>query len=338
VLALDGNVFFSRGSINTVLGLTRHIRQRLQPAHKYLIAEMGAYNIGSIERLAEFVRPEIGVITAVGEAHLERFGSVANVAQGKSELAKFVCEHGRLVVTTEAVLTHKPFRDLYDRYRDKFVVCGPSEAADIRIVETTLGIDGRHIRLRLIDGQMLDLVVPLLASYNAGNVALVVGVVSRLAPDLLGSLAAFAPQLEQTPHRLERKERVSAPLLLDDAYNSNELGFREAVEVLHTLAEQRGGKSVLVTPGIVELGAAHESVHRTLGELSGKLLDAIYVVNPQRIPSFVEGAKAGGRATVMTAARFAEAQRAADTAFRDKRDVMLYENDLPDVLEEKRLL
>jgi UDP-N-acetylmuramoyl-tripeptide--D-alanyl-D-alanine ligase len=337
VLAVDGNVFYSRGSINTVLGLTRHIRQRLQPAHKYFIAEMGAYQIGSIARLAEFVRPEIGIITAVGDAHLERFGGIEQVAQGKSELAAFVCAHGRLVVTTEAVLRHKPFRDLYEQHRDKFVVVGPGEAADVRILSTHLTAQGRAISLS-VSGERLDLVVPLLASYNASNIALVVGVVSRIAPQVLPYLPGVVPHLEQTPHRLERKERVAAPLLLDDAYNSNEVGFREAVEVMSTLAETRGGKAILVTPGIVELGERHEAVHQALGELSGRLADAIYVVNPQRIPSFVAGARAGGRAMVATVQRFSEAQRAIEREFKDPRDVLLYENDLPDVLEEARVL
>jgi len=337
VLALDGNVFYSRGSINTVLGLTRHIRQRLQPAHQYLIAEMGAYKIGSIERLANFIRPEVGIITAVGDAHLERFGGIAQVAQGKSELAKFVCENGRLVVTTEDVLQHAPFHDLFTRYRQKFVVCGPSDNADVQILESRLGKDGRSVKLR-VGERVLELVVPLLGSYNAANIALVVGTVSRLAPDLLEALPAFVPHLEQTQHRLEKKEKVSAPLLLDDAYNSNEVGFREAVEVLKTLADERGGKSILVTPGIVELGDRHEAVHRGLGELSGKLCDAVYVVNPQRIPSFLDGARAGGKAMVTTVQRFSEAQKAIDREFRDPRDVVLYENDLPDVLEEARLL
>jgi UDP-N-acetylmuramoyl-tripeptide--D-alanyl-D-alanine ligase len=217
------------------------------------------------------------------------------------------------------------------------VVCGPSDNADVQILESRLGKDGRSVNLR-VGERVLELVVPLLGSYNAANIALVVGTVSRLAPDLLEALPAFVPHLEQTQHRLEKKEKVSAPLLLDDAYNSNEVGFREAVEVLKTLADERGGKSILVTPGIVELGDRHEAVHRGLGELSGKLCDAVYVVNPQRIPSFLDGARAGGKAMVTTVQRFSEAQKAIDREFRDPRDVVLYENDLPDVLEEARLL
>ncbi len=94
----------------------------------------------------------------------------------------------------------------------------------------------------------------------------------------------------------------------------------------------------MLTPGIVERVDRHDELHRQLGELSGRMLDAVYVVNAQRIPSFVAGVKAGGRARVTTVTRFSEAQAAADKAYRDPKDVMLYENDLPDVLEEARLL
>jgi UDP-N-acetylmuramoyl-tripeptide--D-alanyl-D-alanine ligase len=340
VLAIDHTPFYSRGSINTVLGLTRHIRQRLQPAHSHFIAEMGAYQIGSIARLCAFVQPEYGIVTAVGDAHRERFGGVEQVAVGKSELARWVCEHGKLLVTTEAVLQHKPFRDLYERHRDKFVVCGPSEAADVQIVEAGLKHGQRSVTLRFNpEGSVLQLTSPMLARHGDDNLALVVALVSRIAPETLAQLPTFLPKLEQTPHRLEKKERVNKPLLLDDAYNSNETGFREAVEVLRTLSDERGGKAILITPGIVELGDAHETVHRNLGQLCGRLCDQVYVVNPDRIPSFVEGLREeGNKAEVTLVPRFADALRDANQHHADPANVVLYENDLPDILEEKRLL
>jgi UDP-N-acetylmuramoyl-tripeptide--D-alanyl-D-alanine ligase len=339
MLAIDGTPFFSRGSINTVLGLTRHIRQRLQPAHTHFIAEMGAYQIGSIAKLCAFVQPEYGIVTAVGDAHRERFGGIAQVAEAKSELAKWACEHGKLLVTTEAVLQHKPFRDLYDRHREKFMIIGPSADADVQIVESHLGDGLRSLTLRLADGQMLKVSSPLLAKHSDDNLALAIALVSRISPETLRQLATFLPHLEQTPHRLERKERVRQPMVLDDAYNSNELGFREAVEVLKTLADERQGKAILITPGIVELGDAHDAVHRTLGTLSGALCDQVYVVNPDRIPSFVEGLRANGnKAEVTLMPRFMDALRDANSRYGDSRNVILYENDLPDLLEEKRLL
>ena len=124
MLELGGPVFYSKGSINTVLGLTRHIRQRLQPAHKYFVAEMGAYQIGSITRLCKFVQPRFGIVTAVGEAHAERFGGIETTAIAKAELADWVCAQQGKLITSEDVMTHAPFQQLKQQHPDCFVVVG----------------------------------------------------------------------------------------------------------------------------------------------------------------------------------------------------------------------
>ena len=337
MLTLSGPVFYSRGSINTVLGLTRHIRQRLQPSHRYFIAEMGAYGPGSIKRLAEFVRPEIGIITAVGEAHLERFGSVEVTAQAKAELAEFVCEHGKLVIVTEAVAALAPFAALRAKHPDKFVVCGSGETCDIRLVSTTLENGARTFEIEM-DGEHLSYVSPLLASYNALNICLCIAIIRAVAPDVLPYLNSAIADLEQVPHRLEKKDGAAGPLILDDAYNANEAGIREAVKIMRALAVERGGRAVMVTPGIVELGNQHDAVHKSLGEWAGKRADIIHVVNPERIPSFVAGAKSAGHAKVETHLNLGLARKAMATDGLAREDVVLYANDLPDVLEEKRVL
>lgn len=79
ILESAGPVFYSPGSINTVLGLTRNIREKLQRGHQFFIAEMGAYGIGSIKRLCDFADPDVAIVTAIGDAHTERFGSIANI-------------------------------------------------------------------------------------------------------------------------------------------------------------------------------------------------------------------------------------------------------------------
>lgn len=337
MLAVDGNVFYSRGSINTVLGLTRHIRQRLQASHRYFLAEMGAYGIGSIARLCQFVQPEIGVITAVGEAHLERFGSLEHTAKAKAELAEWVCAHGKLVVVTEAVAALAPFANLIAAHRDMFMICGTGKDCDVQLMPSALGPNGREMRVK-IGRQTLNLVSPLLADYNALNICLCLAVVSRVAPDILKFMAAQVSQLEQVPHRLEKKEGINFPLILDDAYNANETGFREALAVLRAMVDQRGGRAVLVTPGIVELGASHDGVHAALGTLAGQTCDDIYAVNADRIPTFVAAAKAAGHAEVKSFARLSEARAEMARSLYGPKDVILYENDLPDVLEDKRVL
>ncbi|MFH1392419.1 MAG: Mur ligase family protein [bacterium] len=82
------------GSINTLMGITKVIRQDLRPEHKYLIVEMGAYKIGSIKKLCEFVKPKHGIITSIGIAHYERFKSIKNIKKAKHELFESLPQDG----------------------------------------------------------------------------------------------------------------------------------------------------------------------------------------------------------------------------------------------------
>ncbi len=92
-----GSTFWPKKSINTVMGITRTIRETMRPHHKYAVIEMGAYNIGSIKRLCDFTPPKAALVTAVGIMHLERFGSPENVYKAKSEIAQALPEDGILV-------------------------------------------------------------------------------------------------------------------------------------------------------------------------------------------------------------------------------------------------
>ncbi|MEM7255758.1 MAG: Mur ligase family protein, partial [Pseudomonadota bacterium] len=219
MLSIGGPVFYSRGSVNTVLGLTRHIRQRLQPSHRFFVAEMGAYQIGSIKRLCEFVKPVYGIVTAVGEAHAERFGSIENTAVAKAELADWVCQHGTRLVTTEAVIALKPFDELRKRHPDKFIVVGYASACDVLIGDSRLAQGKWQIALDFADSNRFEYSLPLLGDHNILNSALAVALIHAIDADLLSRLAPKMADLEQVAHRLELRENPGEPLVLDDAYN-----------------------------------------------------------------------------------------------------------------------
>ena len=339
VLGVSAPVFYSRGSINTVLGLTRHIRERLQWSHRYFIAEMGAYGIGSVARLCRFVQPDYGIVTAIGDAHTERFGSVENIARAKSELVEAVCEKGGTAVVATQVMDYAPFRGLAERYPGQVVTVGPEESADIRIASAALEDAEWVITLedRRPDGfGTLSYELPLLGEHNVTNSALAVAMAAIIDPDISRRIPLVTPDVEQVPHRLQKRESPGEPLVLDDAYNANEAGFRNAVAVAAELARQRGGRAILVTPGIAELGMEHDRVHAKLGEYAAGHADVIYAVNPSRIASFTSALAAAGKPPVEVAS-FSDARKALKTDAKPE-DVVLYENDLPDLLEEKRLL
>lgn len=339
VLAVSGPVFYSRGSINTVLGLTRHIRERLQWSHRYFIAEMGAYGIGSVRRLCDFVHPNYGIVTAIGDAHTERFGSVENIARAKSELVEDVCERGGTSIVSTQVLDYEPFRVLRDAHPGRVVSVGPEADADIRIASAALnGADWTIVLEDQRDGRgaTLRYELPLLGEHNVTNSALAVAAAWIIDPSIANRIPLVTPDVEQVPHRLQKRESPGQALVLDDAYNANEAGFRNAVAVAAELARQRGGRAILVTPGIAELGIEHDRVHAALGEYAAGLADLVYAVNPARIGSFTTALAARGKPAIEVAS-FADARRALESEARAE-DVVLYENDLPDLLEERRLL
>lgn len=337
MLEVGGPVFYSKGSVNTVLGLTRHIRQRLQPAHRYFVAEMGAYQRGSIQRLCEFVQPRFGIVTAVGEAHAERFGGIETTAKAKAELAQWVCSQQGTLVTSEDVMTHLPFLQLREQNKKCFIVVGHKQDCDVRIESSHLKDGKWHICLRFGPAETFDYTIPLLGNHNVMNSALAVALVHALDTSLLKHLAPKMAELQQVTHRLELREAPGEAAILDDAYNSNEKGFSNAIEVLKQLAVERGGRAIVVTPGIAELGNEHDTVHARLGAHCAKLCDVVVVVNPERIPTF-GSAISNTDAKLIQVPSLQEARKQLAELALTAADVVLYENDLPDILEEKRLL
>jgi len=339
ILEAAGPVFYSPGSINTVLGLTRNIREKLQRGHRYFIAEMGAYGLGSIKRLCDFSDPDFGIVTAIGNAHTERFGDIATIAKAKSELVEHVCGKGGMAVIPLEILEHAPFQALKTQYPNLVRTVGNSPEADFHIVKAELEESNWSIELRDTANQStssISYTLPLLGDHNILNSALAVAMTYLVNPSSVTRIAAFSKDVEQVQHRLQKVDTPGQPLILDDAYNSNEIGFKNAVKVLRDLAKHRDGKAILVTPGVAELGLEHDRVHGRLGAFASEHCDTVIAINPDRIETFVEAIDPT-KVDMHTRASFSDARELVATLATPD-DVVLYENDLPDLLEESRLL
>ena len=135
--------------------------------------------------------------------------------------------------------------------------------------------------------------------------------------------------MPQIQHRLEVKKQPDGTIFIDDAFNSNPEGFASALNLLGAFP----GRKILITPGMVELGAAHDEEHEKIGRRAGEICDIVLLVLPQRVPSFVKGFKAtGGDKRLVEIASFKDALGWLDRS-RQPGDVVLIENDLPDIYE-----
>lgn len=321
------------GSVNTPMGIARIVREQLRPEHRYFIAEMGAYGPGSIDRLCQLALPDLAIITAIGKAHYERFKTLETVATAKFELAEATVARGGKVIVTEDVLTFAPARAFADRHPDAMIVCGRSSDVDIRIVEEAQTVEGLSIAIEW-QGVRHDLAVPLFGLHHVENVALVFAAACTYGadPETVTLALKSAPQIT---HRLEVKPGPNDSVLVDDAYNSNPKGFTSALETLDLLVRE-GGRRIVVTPGMVELGADHDEEHTRLGKIAAEHADVVLAIAPERMKTFVSAYQeaAGEREELHTFPGFAEADIWLQENTRAG-DVVLLENDLPDLYERK---
>ena len=176
---------------------------------------------------------------------------------------------------------------------------------------------------------------PIFGLHHAGNLAVVFATAVRLGvpADVVVTALKSVPQVA---HRLEVKPQADETVLVDDAYNSNPKGFKAALELLPILQAAYKGRRIVVTPGMVELGEAHDEEHRKIGGEIAKFADILIAVSPWRIQPLVEAfkkAKTEDQALV-SCQNFAEAR---DWLIKNKQqgDVILLENDLPDLYELK---
>lgn len=317
------------GSVNTVMGITRIIREQLEPNHQFFVVEMGAYGPGSIATLCKLTPPDHGIITAIGQAHYERFKTLDTVAAAKFELAQAVLEKNGKVIVHEQTLEFAPSQAVKNSAPSHFVVCGDKNENDLVTQTITQTAQGLEVSI-LWGGKPYTLKAPLYGLHHGHNIALAFAAALSVGLEAADVITALT-KTPQITHRLEVKPQNDGTTIIDDAYNSNPKGFNAALELLPVL---RGdGRAILVTPGIVELGPAHDLVHREIGAKAAQICDIVIAVNPSRIPTFIEGFEAQNtNNTLLAFDTFTQAQNWLREN-KKQGDIILLENDLPDLYE-----
>jgi len=329
ILAAAAPTLATPGSINTEMGITRVIREALTPEHQFFIVEMGAYGPGSIARLCNLTPPDVGLITALGAAHFERFKSLETVARAKFELAEAVFAKDGIAVVNADAVDKNLLQNRIEAVPGNYQLVG----ADTNMTIEAVSLDKNGLTVTISDhGDQHILKAPLYGRHQAGNILLAAACARALGLPWAAIKGALA-SVPQIRHRLEVSINSGQPTLINDAYNSNPIGFASALECLDTLVSL-GGRRILLTPGMVELGEKHAEEHERLGMLAAKHCDIVLVVTPERIPSFMSGLEAAnrGNVTVMT---FDKQEKAEAWAKRnwEAGDAVLFENNLPDLYE-----
>ena len=322
VLAEKYNVLVTPGNYNTLLGVIRTIREQLRPYHQVFIVEMGAKQKNDIKEICDLVHPTIGIVTAVGEMHLETFKSVANIQDTKFELINSLPANGLGIINQDSEYI-KSYNGITSPC--KVLRYAVNEEGDYKACGVEYGANG--VSFTLNNGEAYS--TRLLGVGNLLNILASIAVANHLGVPANKQRNAIA-RLQPVEHRLSMK--VSNGItVLDDAYNSNPQGARMALDVLKNFKVNEGNKRIVITPGFVEMGARQAQANKELGHTIATSCDYAIVVNATNRDAIKSGIEEGGLTEDKyfladslnhAHARLSQILRAGD--------VVLYENDLPD--------
>ena len=316
------------GSYNTPMGITRIVREHLKPIHQAFVTEMGAKQPGDIRELCDLVAPQYGILTALGESHLESFGSFENIVNTKFELIEALPANGIAVLN---------FDDEVIRANAVKAVCRVvsyginGKDLDFWAEDIHYNERGMEFILHSKDGASELLRTRLLGIHNVYNIVGAAAMAPQLGvsyKQMKRAIAALAP----VEHRLQLKTTSNGLHIIDDAFNSNPVGAAAAMDVL---AHLEGGNKFLITPGMVELGEKEYEENKKFGRLAAKACDYVALVGENQTVAIKEGLLEAGfeEDRLYVAANLNEAN-AFVFGKTKKGDYILYENDLPDTYNE----
>lgn len=310
-------------SFNTPMGVTITIRRDLKPTHEYFICEMGARRVHEIKELCGIADPHDGIITSVGPQHLETFGSIENVVNTKFELADHVkAKGGKIYLNGDNELIRKKAPEYPNA-----VLYGLQEGNHYRATDISVSDRGTEFTVTAPNGETQRFSMKLLGEHNVQNVLGAIAYAHGTGISL-EKLTLPVKRIAAVPHRLQLLDKGGNMTFIDDAYNSNPNGCRAALNVLGLFDACR----ILVTPGMVELGAKQEELNFEFGQEAAKACDHIVLVGKAQTVPIYNGIKDAGydMDNVFVADSLGEALAHVNAYQSDKKKIVLLENDLPD--------
>ncbi|MCR5407290.1 MAG: UDP-N-acetylmuramoyl-tripeptide--D-alanyl-D-alanine ligase [Lachnospiraceae bacterium] len=338
------NVLVTPESYNTPMGVVKTVRESLKSTHEIFVCEMGARHVGDIKEICDIVHPDHGIITSIGPQHLETFFNMDNIKKTKFELADALPSDGMLFLNGD----NEYIRDQSKGYDNIIFYCTDNSvdretaggrntedrhgttgeeglkgyrASDIRVSQT-----GTDFTVTAPDGSSERFNMRLIGGHNVINVVGAIAVAGELGVKL-SDLKIPVRRLQSVEHRMQLREH-GLVTIIDDAYNSNPVGSKAAVETLKLF----DGIRILITPGMVELGDKEEEYNYKFGNYAADCCDHILLVGKKRTKPIYDGVVSKGfdEEKLKVFDKLEEALAYAYEIKGQGHKYILLENDLPD--------
>lgn len=315
-------------NFNTKYGLIITINNNLDKFNQYFIAEMGAFKRGSINALCKMVKPKYGILTTIGEAHLETFGSSDNIIKGKFELIESLPSNGT------AVLNYDDLKQRNYKLKNNCKVLWISlENKNVYAYANNIKMSYKGMSFEVYfegdkNGYLFE--TKLLGKPNVYNILEAIALGRYLGIEI-EKLQYATKTLQSIEHRLELK-KMGDINIIDDAYNSNPVGAKMALDVLKLMP----GKKIIVTPGMIELKDKQNYYNKEFGKQISKVCDEVVLVGKNQTKYIYEGLieEKYNTKKIHIINDVKEAFSIINN-IKEENTYALLENDLPDIFNEK---
>lgn len=268
-------------NFNTPYGLMLTINNHLDKFTEYFIAEMGACEVGQIKELCDFVHPKYGILTRVGVAHLDSFKTEENIQKTKFELIESLPSDGIGILNMD-----DPKQVSYKIKNDCKIKWIAIDNKDADLVASN--IKGTYTGMSFDisfkgDKKKYKLETKLLGRANVYNILAAVMLASELGMSM-DEIVTGVKGINTIEHRLEMKKQGNLNII-DDAYNSNPIGAKMAVETLGLMP----GEKVIITPGMIELKDKQYELNFEFGRQIADVCDLVILVGKNQTKPIYDG-------------------------------------------------
>ncbi len=316
-------------SYNTPMGISKVINNTLNDEHEAFVVEMGARKKGDIKEDAMLANPSIGVLTAIGPTHLETFKSIENIMKTKYELIEELPSEGIAIFNYD----NKYVRRLADKTFKEKILYGLEDTEDLDLFAKDITVNEQGSSFLLCDsnGDSIRCETKLLGKHNILNL-LAGAAVGKTLGLSLEQIARGIKKVEPVPHRLQLINSGTGVIVIDDAFNSNPVGANAALEVINKFKD---GRKIIITPGMIELGKEEYNENKKFGQNIATICDYAILIGEKRTKPIYEGLINEGykRDRIFVVNSLDEATKKLQEVVKAK-DVVLFENDLPDTYNE----
>ncbi|MBU3969042.1 hypothetical protein KJ991_02400 [Patescibacteria group bacterium] len=288
VLSEKFDVLKTEGNKNTILGISQLINKKMSEKTEIFIVEMAAYGIGDIKKLCDLVlQPNISILTGINESHFERFKKIENTIRTKFEIVQNCKKNGTVILNADNELIVQNFAKYLKDQKIYFYSSKNNPLSNYRFGEKIFYEDGSGIYFEIKDEfeNLGEIKTQFLSGYIIG-IAISCMIIGKEFGMNFDEIKEKIEKLKPPEHRLQLIKAKNNILIIDDSYNGNSEGVREAINTLSLFA---GKRKIYVTPGLAEVGRKNRELHLEIGRKLAGVADMVILEKNEACKFIKEG-------------------------------------------------